>query len=159
MLRGSLFKMLKKTVLFVALAAPVLIFFFLKLFGKNEFEVPVYWSDGVAVNGCAPKPGLYTLPDSALTAWGWKGDKATLLVLDDGKTVTTNLARVADLFDEGDYATISVHNAPSCLLLAGDSSKVVMIDNQKRIRGYYTPTTERETDRLGVELRILLKQY
>ncbi|MEJ0032675.1 MAG: hypothetical protein WDO15_20995 [Bacteroidota bacterium] len=48
---------------------------------------------------------------------------------------------------------------PPCLLLAGDSSKVVIVDDQKRIRGYYTPTSRKETDRLAVELRILLKQY
>ena len=150
--------MLKKIILFAALPLPVLIFLFLKFFGKNEFEVPVYWSDGVNVAGCLPQPAPYVVPDSALNAWGWRGDKATLLVLDE-KPVKDNLARVADLFEKGDYATINVSDVPTCLLLAGDSSKVVMIDDKKRIRGYYTPTSRKETDRLAVELRILLKQY
>ncbi len=149
---------MKKVILFVSLALPVLVFIFLKLFGKNEFEVPVYWSDGVSVTGCKPVHGQYTVPDSALGAWGWKGDKATLIVLDQS-TVKENLARVADLFNEGDYSTVATSNVPPCLLLAGDSSKVILVDDQKRIRGYYTPTNRKETDRLAVELRILLKQY
>lgn len=149
---------MKKIVLAIALFVPILVFIFFKFFGKNQFDVPVYWSDGVNVSGCVPKFGPYTLPDSALNAWGWKQDKATLLVLnEDG--IKKNLARVADLFEEGEYATLEVRNTPTCLLLAGDSSKVLLIDDQKRIRGYYTPTTQKETDRLAVELKILLKQY
>lgn len=150
--------MLKKLILFVALPLPILVFLFLKFFGKNEFDVPVYWSDGINVPGCTPYAKPYTVPDSALSAWGWTGAKATLIVLDP-ESIKKNLARVADLFDAGDYATINVPAVPPCLLLAGDSSKVVMIDDRKRIRGYYTPTSRKETDRLSVELRILLKQY
>lgn len=150
--------MLKKIILFAALPLPVLIFLFLKFFGKNEFDVKVYWADGVNVAGCKPQPAPYIVPDSALNAWGWRGAKATLIVLnEDG--IKNNLARVADLFEEGDYSTIKVSNVPNCLLLAGDSSQVVMIDDQRRIRGYYTPTDRKQTDRLSVELRILLKQY
>lgn len=156
--------MLKKIILFVALPLPVLIFIFLKLFGKNEFEVPVYWSEGVTRNvpGCNPYATPYVLPDSALNAWGWKGEKATLIVLNENG-IKENLKRVADLFENGDYNTLKVNDAPyevkTCLLLAGDSSKVVLIDDKRQIRGYYTPTSRKETDRLSVELRILLKQY
>jgi hypothetical protein len=150
--------MLKKIILFVALPLPIVIFFFLKFFGKNEFEVPVYWSNGVNVAGCKPQPAPYLVPDSALNAWGWKGDKATLIVLSENG-IKDNLARVADHFEDDDYATLKVSDVPACLLLAGDSSRVVMVDDRRRIRGYYTPTTRKETDRLAVELRILLKQY
>lgn len=150
--------MLKKLILFIALPLPILVFLFLKFFGKNEFDVPVYWANGINVPGCKPYTKPYTIPDSALNAWGWTGARATLIVLDE-ESVRKNLARVADLFDEGDYATIKVSSVSPCLLLAGDTSKVVMIDDQRRIRGYYTPTSRKETDRLSVELRILLKQY
>jgi hypothetical protein len=150
--------MLKKVILFVALPLPILIFLFLRFFGRNEFDVPVYWNEGVNVAGCKPQPGPYTVPDSALMAWGWKGQKATLIVLNENG-IKDNLARVANLFEKDDYAIIRVSNVPGCLLLAGDTSRVVMIDDQKRIRGYYTPVNRKQTDRLGVELRILLKQY
>jgi hypothetical protein len=148
--------MLKKILLVVALGAPALVFLFLFSFGENRFDIPVYWSDGVNVQGCKKQPGPYLLPDSALNAWGWKGDKATLIVLDQ-TGIKQNLARIADLFG-GEYATIQPGPVPTCLLLAGDSSKVVLVDSKKQIRGYYTPTTRKETDRLRDELGILLKQ-
>ena len=156
---------MKKIILFVALGVPIMVFIFLKFFGRNEFDIPVYYTEGIGreLPGCRSSSTTpYVLPDSALNAWGWTGAKATLVVLnEDG--IEKNLVRVAALFNEGDYATLKVENAPyeirTCMLLAGDTSRVVMIDDQKRIRGYYTPTNEKETDRLGVEIRILLKQY
>lgn len=155
---------MKKIILFVALPLPIIVFIFLKFFGKNEFEVPVYYTEGVdrTIPGCNSYPVPYVLPDSALSAWGWTGTKATLIVLDE-RGIENNLARVADLFEAGAYQTlkppVASYDISTCLLLAGDTSKVVMIDDQKRIRGYYTPVTGKERDRLAVEIRILLKQY
>jgi hypothetical protein len=155
---------MKKIILFVALPLPVLVFIFLKYFGKNEFDIPVYYSEGVnrELPGCKSYPTPYVLPDSALNAWGWTGARATLIVLNE-KGIENNLARIADLFEPGDYATLKVKDAPyevkACMLLAGDTSRVVLIDDKKQIRGYYTPTYDKERNRLGVEIRILLKQY
>jgi hypothetical protein len=155
---------MKKIILFVALPLPVLVFIFLKLFGRNEFEIPVYYEEGVKreIAGCRPYPAPYVLPDSALNAWGWTGAKATLIVLNE-KGIENNLARIGQLFEPGDYETLKVKNAPyevkTCMLLAGDTSRVLLVDDQKRIRGYYTPTYDKERDRLSVEIRILLKQY
>jgi len=143
---------------------PILVFIFLKMFGKNEFEIPVYYSEGVTreIPGCKSYPAPYVLSDSALNAWGWTGAKATLIVLNE-KGIENHLARIADLFEPGDYATLNVKDAPyevkTCMLLAGDTSRVVLIDDKKQIRGYYTPTYDKERSRLGVEIRILLKQY
>jgi hypothetical protein len=36
---------------------------------------------------------------------------------------------------------------------------VVLVDNKKRIRGYYAIGSREETDRLIVEMEILLKKY
>lgn len=155
---------MKKIVLFVALPLPILVFIFLKFFGRNEFEVPVYYAEGVErnISGCNSYPTPYVIGDSALNAWGWTRAKATLIVLNE-KGIENNLARIADLFEPGDYTTLKLNDAPyevkTCMLLAGDSSRVVMIDDKKQIRGYYTPVTGKERDRLAVELRILLKQY
>jgi hypothetical protein len=155
---------MKKIVLFVALGVPILVFIFLKMFGKNEFEVPVFYAEGVhrTIPGCNPWPTPYVLPDSTLNAWGWTGAKATLIIVNE-KGIEKNLTRIADLFEPGDYATVKIpvasYDVATCMLLAGDSSRVVMIDDKKRIRGYYTPTTGKERDRLAVEIRILLKQY
>jgi hypothetical protein len=155
---------MKKIILFIAFPLPILVFVFLKFFGKNEFEVPVYYTEGIGrvIDGCPFYPAPYTVPDSLLTKWGWTGEKASLIVLDQ-KGIKDNLKRVADIFDEGDYSTLFVENANTnirnCVLMSGDTSKVVVVDDKRQIRGYYTPTTQKDTDRLGVELRILLKQY
>jgi len=34
-----------------------------------------------------------------------------------------------------------------------------LLDDQRRIRGYYDPQSREEVDRLIVELKILLKKY
>lgn len=39
------------------------------------------------------------------------------------------------------------------------SDKVVLIDKEKRIRGYYSGTSRKEIDRLITEIQILLKEY
>lgn len=156
--------MLKKIILFIALPLPVLVFLFLKFFGKNEFQVPVYYQEGIGRNiqGCQIPSGPYALSDTLLKKWGWNGQDATVLIVNPNG-ITKNLARVQDLFDKGDYQSILLADTSrqirDCVLLAGDTSQVVLIDGQRRIRGYYTPLDTKETDRLAVEIRILLKQY
>jgi hypothetical protein len=114
------------------------------------------------VLNCKPYPAPYLVPDSALTSIGWKGAKATLIIVNDNG-IADNMNRVKDLFKEGDYETLTLpspsYNVRTCMLLAGDTSSVVLVDDQRRIRGYYTPTSQKETDRLAVEIRILLHQY
>ena len=39
------------------------------------------------------------------------------------------------------------------------SDKVVLVDKEKRIRGYYSGTNRKEIDRLITEIQILLKEY
>ena len=52
---------IKVTLLVVTLGLPALIFVFLKLFGENSFEVPVYYIQGVdkSMDGCSFPPGQY----------------------------------------------------------------------------------------------------
>ena len=47
----------------------------------------------------------------------------------------------------------------TCDLLLQPPWKVVLIDDDRKIRGYYDPEDRDEMDRLVVELKILLKQY
>jgi protein SCO1/2 len=39
------------------------------------------------------------------------------------------------------------------------SSKLVLVDKERRIRGYYNGTDEKEVDRLILETKILLHEY
>jgi hypothetical protein len=47
----------------------------------------------------------------------------------------------------------------TCDLLLQKPWTTVLLDDQRRIRGYYDPTSREEVDRLIVELKILLKKY
>ncbi len=73
----------KITYLLVALALPGLIFIFLKIFGKNHFDIPVYYKDGVtdSLKECSgAHRGQYFIPDSTLNIFGYKKDEVSLLV-------------------------------------------------------------------------------
>lgn len=80
--------MKKLLVLFFALLLPILIFLFLKTFGKNEFEVPVLFSDAVSVPENCPAFQYrtpYSIPDSLLSLISWnKNDQLTIFVFEDG---------------------------------------------------------------------------
>lgn len=73
--------------LFLALLLPVIVFVFLKLFGKNEFGVEPLFQDTVeSRNGCSSISYLtpYTIPDSTLAKLDWnKNDFITLIIFDD----------------------------------------------------------------------------
>lgn len=79
--------MKKLLVLFFALLLPIIIFIFLKSFGRNEFEVPVLFKDSVrAPAACSMNvyPIPYWIADSVLTQIDWnKGDTLTILVFED----------------------------------------------------------------------------
>jgi len=46
-----------------------------------------------------------------------------------------------------------------CDLLLQKPLSIVLVDDQRRIRGYYDPQHRDEVDRLIVEMKILLKKY
>lgn len=80
--------MKKILLLFFALLLPLLIYFFLKTFGKNEFDVPVLFADSVtAPVSCnlysyqAP----YVIADSILQRTSWNNqDSLTIYIFEDG---------------------------------------------------------------------------
>lgn len=79
---------MKKIVfLCLALLMPVLVYLFLKTFGRNEFDVPVLYTDSVTVpRECQPLTYNvpYVIPDSVLQQVSWnREDSLTLLVFDD----------------------------------------------------------------------------
>ncbi|HRI80539.1 MAG TPA: hypothetical protein PLR06_13485 [Cyclobacteriaceae bacterium] len=160
---------MKKTLyLFLALLLPGLIFVFLKLAGKNEFVIPVYYEEKVSdsVNRCGLQYNVpYHIPDSV-----WKGNenilRANLFVFSEKDFVGDKIA--ADLEDElgaGMVNWIRVPGDPNenekwkCVFLVSDPWQVVLVDDKGRIRGYYDPRLREELDKLRVELKILLKKY
>jgi hypothetical protein len=158
---------MKKIILVLALLLPIGVFLFLGLFGKNEFSIPVYYENGVdsplaSCNRIYEAP--YQVSDSLLTSMGWKGS-ALLIVADSSRTVQLGLRRlneelkseVQTVFPVGEDEQLD--QIYSCDLLLQRPWTAVLVDDQRRIRGYYDPETREEVDRLIVELKILLKKY
>lgn len=90
--------MKKLLFLFLALLLPVLIFLFLKSFGKNEFDVPALFTDSVTTpvscNMYSYK-APYVISDSVLQEISWnKDDSLTILVFDDGNKVNRNERKI-----------------------------------------------------------------
>jgi len=150
--------------LFLALLLPALIFVFLKYFGKNEFDIPVYYQNGVTEsdNEChVALSGQYFVPDSVLAKWNWR-DASVLVsfaVEKENKELQQRLteAKIEDLLVI--HLNESDRKMKECVLLMKEPWDAVLIDSQRRIRGYYKLGNRDEMDRLDVELKILLKKY
>jgi hypothetical protein len=157
--------------LVLALLLPIAVFVFLRTFGKNEFSIPVYYEQGVvdvAQPGCDYTYLIpYSIPDSVLQRSGWSGKSpVALFVADSSEVVKVNLKRLQEEFDETEFQILKPSEESSiqdhwyaCFFFLKKPWSVVLIDSEKKIRGYYAPTSREEMDRLIVEMKILLKQY
>lgn len=166
----------KSIYLIIALVLPVAIFVFLKLTGKNQFDIPIYYESGIdsLSSVCGhdySRP--YTLPDSILNKVGWKEKGCSIFLL--GKSNELELKRLTDVFSLEDFSCYFINNETkksgiqlslsdfrnwkNCFFVAKEKSNLVLMDKQKRIRGYYSIGSREEMDRLIVEMKILLKQY
>jgi hypothetical protein len=158
--------MQRKTIfLSLAFILPIFVFIFLKFFGKNQFEIPVFHSKKVEmVSGCdyqyvAP----YILPDSVLSTIGWKNGPATLIIYSN--IVGLEVKRLSEEFEPSMLQVVSITNddraskLKNCVFLLPTTSNAVLVDQKKQIRGYYQLTNRDEVDRLMVEVSILLNDY
>ncbi len=156
--------------LIIALVLPSSVFVFLKLTGRNQFDIPVYYSTGIdslstICNNDYSKP--YVLNDSVLNKLKWVEKECSLFVLADSNQPEIN--RLNGIFEEKEYAIYSVAKLQldsisswrwkNCAFIAKEKINIVLVDKQKRIRGYYTIGSREEMDRLIVEMKILLKKY
>lgn len=174
----------KSLYLFLALALPGLIFVFLKFFGKNEFEVPVYFSEGLKADSICnvTSPGPYQIPDSVLEKIGSKKKNITRIVAvypfikDD----LSELSRMVEKYKPEGVETIIVSGIPTlprtsipvtqlnydsfgwvvtCGLRVQEPWSVVLVDSKNQTRGYYDGSRRDEMDRLDLEMSIVLKKY
>jgi len=158
----------KALFLFLALLLPVCIFIFLKIFGKNQFDVAPLHQEGmieVPANCNLKYTTPYAIPDSIMSKVG-AGD-APLTILNFSKEDSV-LQRVREEVAETEGRIISPSSLTTlpdadyikrCILLLKAPYDVVLIDDQKRIRGYYKASDREEIDRLIIELNIILKKY
>ncbi len=161
--------MRKPVYLLLALLLPILIFIFLKFAGRNEFNIPVYYENGVesVPSGCESNyPAPYTLSNwGGLPKEQWRN--ANVLVFPDRDLRFEDFfLRMTDEFTEEELRISSAEKLTAdpttwkrCIFLSRDTYQTVLFDEQGRIRGYYDVKLREEEDRLRVELKILLKKY
>jgi hypothetical protein len=158
--------------LFLALLLPGLIFIFLKKFGRNQFDIPVYHQhdvDSINTHCGTAYTAPYTVPDSVLQKLGWHRQTATLVVFNKADQTEKEFNRIADSFSSPDYQVIRLASVAisrevlgrwtSCVFFVSRPWNVVLIDRQKRVRGYYALSSREDVDRLILEMTILLKKY
>ena len=130
--------------LFLALLLPVSVFVFLKMFGKNEFHVPVLYQEGVteAPDGCDVQyPVPYVLPDSVIHKLDEAG--SSVIVIDFSEQPSAEMQAIKGEFKNDrvviwNQSSVNFVNRDflrDCILLLKQPATVVMIDTEKRIRG------------------------
>ena len=166
----------KAVYLFIALLLPSSVFVFLKLTGKNQFDIPIYYEHGKdSLNSICgsdySKP--YFIADSVLARLAWVEKECSVVTL--GQVNARELKRLNEIFAPNDYSIYAINEPLSgkgtnlspasfdrwrkCVFVAKEKVTIVLVDKQKRIRGYYTVGSREEMDRLIVEMKILLKKY
>ncbi len=155
--------------LFLAFLLPVLIFLFLKFFGKNEFAVePLYSTIPPEVPaGCAPVSIPYHIPDSIAKSVALEQDSLTLIVFGKpDKEALTQLARIDEEFaGEAIHQRIIEQTHPEytslkqCIFFLKEPFNLVLVDRRGTIRGEYVMNDREEVDRLLTEIAIILKKY
>ena len=214
-------RILQGFVLVCILMIPVLIFLFLQGFGKNEYDLPIFFQTGVAkpFQECPPSDSSqHYIPEFRFTNQdgkliGRKEMEGKITIVDFFFTscpsicpvMSKEMERVNDHFrDEPNVQILSIsidptYDTPQILkayaeehhaipgkwhFLSGSkeetfqlarcgfvlpaldgngvpddfvhSDKFILIDDQGRIRGYYSGTTREEVDLLMLETKILL---
>ncbi len=156
-------------ILFSALILPVSIFLFLKFFGKNEFDVaPLYQEGTIPVpadcNTIIRSP--YKLADSIMDMFTAVNAPLYLLNFSDAEIVNQRVVNeigtneIAIVFPSAIMPdSLGWQQLTKCILLLSHPNDMVLVDNEKRIRGYYNGHDRDDVDRLLVEINIILKKY
>ncbi len=161
----------KSLFLLIALLLPVLVFIFLKFFGKNEFAVvPLFQtSESEVPAGCDSVTIPYFLSDSSYLNFNQGHESDSLLIIfyeamsEELAKSDMQLSRLTEYLqvDEavGFKRITETSKSIECALLLKPSLDMALLDSKKRIRGQYNSNDRDEVDRLMTELDIILKRY
>jgi len=175
---------IKFTILLVVLAIPAVVYLFLKSFGVNEYNIPIFYENGIPFSSCQDdsKPHRVHIPQSF-----YNGDSSgVVLYFPDlqNKEATMQIDRVKGTFKNVCFLEMSIPDSISentifnqwltrskfldfinCELGIGQDTlvskvpmnEIMLIDREGRIRGYYETDDFEEMDRLIIEIEILIK--
>ncbi len=155
--------------LFAALLLPVLVFIFLKFFGKNEFQVePLFVHEPPQLqSGCLIPQLPYHVPDSVLDQFSFGQDSLLLILFAKQEgDAKRNLDHVGKDF-ESLASTLVVNDSldshtdfmKKCIFFLSEPFNLVLVDHSGQIRGQYEAHDREDMDRLITELTIIQKKY
>jgi protein SCO1/2 len=178
-------KKIQKVIIMISvLLAPIFVFLFLKEYGANQFELPVLYPEGNPIAECrkgvqqhtltseslsesnVELPALFYVPStqqnkfySDLNSVLGKHNRVSHyeLILEDTTGLTVNSTSLS-------FTAEAYINFLNCELILGEDhllkepivNKYVLVDDERRIRGYYNCTDLEDIERLDVELDILI---
>ncbi len=177
-------KTIKILFLIAALVIPSMVYIFLRGFGENKFEIPVYYPNGLTIEGCSSDTSTthlvkfenYKLQGAQLFYFPkWvnsnefyrqcerimaKPYQVVFIAIAD-TTLQSKLGNTLVVADEN-----QLFNIANCALVLGQEvaiakpifNRLVLVDAKKRIRGYYNGADLEDMDRLDIELDILSKE-
>ncbi len=174
-------------ILSLAFILPISIFIFLKTLGKNEFAVEPFHQEGVITVSAECGPDYktpYTVPSAVLKDLLWdENDSLSLYMLVDKDQVLAEVVRrlaATNTPNELSMSTLTVDSAKvreiagvtklvrdvvsleqisDCFFIMEKNKNAILLDNKRRVRGYYNVSDREEVDRLAVEITIILKKY
>ena len=175
----------KVMIMISVLLAPIFVFLFLKEYGDNKFELPVYYPDGNPITECDRRDGQHKLTKEIVITNNLKLPALFYLPTEEQSEYYSDLYNVlskypdvkirALLKTEGSVVaqdgiqsvrlgSVEYDKFINCELVLGEdhwlkepiNDKYVLIDSQRRIRGYYEVDNLDDIERLDVELDILL---
>ncbi len=162
-------KQKKSIFLFLALILPILIFIFLKFFGKNEFAVkPLFTESSSGISEeCLPASFPYHIPDSVINQLDIKNDSLVLILFDEpNEESKIQINRIMDEISKDQIRMIrfpalggKVNRWKKCVFFLNEPLDLVMFDKDGTIRGQYQSDDREEVDRLLMEITIILKRY
>jgi len=199
-------KTLKLIFLSLTLLVPVAIYLFLRFFGHNQFNIPIYYSEGIPEDSavCNQIHHLHLVDLSDISKERLLEGKLSVIALlpsteSDIKNRVNKLSRVASIFEDQDFLQIvmikqnmigindqgndnqmivpeimktiqsdieKVRDFAICQLVIlnfngenlQSNDRVVLIDDLRRIRGYYRIDDFDDMDRLILEIKILVNE-
>lgn len=159
----------KSIFLFLALIFPVLIFVFLKFFGRNEFAVtPLFTETNSEIpEGCLPVTFPYHVQDSVLRQLDFKEDSLVLVLFGaPNEEAKIQINRIMDEISNDEIRMVrfpvsgeKVLQWKKCIFFLKHPFDLVLVDRNGLIRGQYNSGDREEVDRLLMEITIILKRY
>ncbi len=178
-------KIKQTVILLLAMVVPIGIFIFLKVFGENKFAVePLYQTGTITVNSeCGVNYTTpYSVSDTVLKDLQWNNTDSLTLYIFDQPTVDEKALniRISESYSENQIRhyiissdstkvaatgnepvvlwkdNVTIEQLRECFFLMENKTNAVLIDKQKRIRGYYALADRAEADRLLVEVKIIV---